>query len=90
MARHSRMIISFCIAFFILTAHLAAVRAEAGETPGNASSKGTSSEMVNVLAREIAFARSFSVSYPCQYQQEQRGPKEAGAITIDDIRTQNR
>ena len=48
-----------------------------------------SSTMVSVLARQIAFVKSFSVGYPYQFRQG-KGTAKAGTVTSDEIKTEGK
>lgn len=89
MARRSLMPASCCIALIALMCgagtpvSLRAVTAE--EARGNPPDIAPS-VLVNALARQIAFVKSFSVGYPYQYRQD-GPPGKTLSVEADDIGT---
>ncbi len=85
MARRSLMPVSCCIALIALTCGAGTVLT-AEETRANPPDIA-SSVLVNALARQIAFVKSFSVGYPYQYRQDEP-PQKTRSVVVEDIRTQ--
>lgn len=85
MARRSLIPVSCCIALIALICGAgtpASLRALTPEEAGGNPPDIASSVLVNALARQIAFVKSFSVGYPYQYRQKTRG------TVVDDTRTE--
>jgi hypothetical protein len=85
MARRSLTRVSCCIALIALICGAGTVLTaeEARDNPPDIPS----SVLVNALARQIAFVKSFSVGYPYQYRQDER-PRKTRGVVVDDMRTQ--
>jgi hypothetical protein len=85
MARRSLMPVSCCITLIALICGAGTVLTSeeaCGNPPDIASSV-----LVNALARQIAFVKSFSAAYPYQYRQDEP-PRKTRSVVADDIRTQ--
>ena len=90
MARRSLMTVSCCIALIALICGAGTPVPLWGLTPEEACGDPpgiASSVLVNALARQIAFVKSFSVSYPYQYRQDEP-PRKTRGVVVDDMRTQ--
>lgn len=80
MAKHSRTLTNLCITLFLPVVWAVSAGAETEEKQKNVFPKYSSSNILSTLSREIAFVRSFSASYPCQFRQGLQDPgRVAGA-----------
>lgn len=90
MARRSRTAVSCCMVLIAMTwGAISPLMAQTREGPRGIPSGIVSSTVVSVLARQIAFVKSFSVGYPYQFRQG-KDPAKAGTATVDEIRTQGK
>jgi len=92
MARHSLMPVSCCIAlivFICVAGTPASLRALTSEEARGNPPDIASSVLVNALARQIAFVKSFSVGYPYQYREDEP-PRKTRSAVVDDTRTQRK
>lgn len=85
MAGRSRRPVNPGMAVFALMVCLVPPCAWAGELSAGASSKSAPAVMVNALAREIAFVRSFSASYPCQFGKRKGDRGKKNAVAVEDM-----
>lgn len=90
MARRSQKRVSLCIVLFISAIHMTPMCAGADQIQGDAPSKDAASIIVNVLAREMAFVRSFSPDYPGQFGQQESGREKSNIISVEEMGTGKR
>ncbi|OPY04716.1 MAG: hypothetical protein A4E61_00589 [Syntrophorhabdus sp. PtaB.Bin184] len=90
MAKRSLSRVSCCMFLLLLVSgSLSPLVAQTKERIPGPSSDGASSITVNALSRQIAFVKSFSAVYPCQFRQGQAatGP---GTIAVDDLKARGK
>lgn len=88
MAGRSRRPVSPGMAVLVLMVHLLPPCAAAGELSAGTFSKSAPAVLVNALAREMAFVRSFSASYPYQFGQRKGRREKRDEVTVEDMGTQ--
>ncbi len=89
MARRSPTPVSCLVLMALMCGAISPLMAQAREGPCGLPSDTVSSTMVSALARQIAFVKSFSAVYPCQFRQG-RKTEVTGTIAVDEIKMQGK